>query len=148
MGWTWTRTFGVRSSPDLGLQGPGPDFGQSSLRCKVILVLVADISFKHFAELIFLKIRTDQLLSQYNKLTASNVMNKGKWLSSNSLYLCGKLLHHSSLSSSSIKNSLSTSESIFLILWKVFWCPKTTTAAHESSKGNKSLRSASIPNTI
>ena len=29
--WTWTRTFGVRSGPDPGPQGPGPDFGQSSL---------------------------------------------------------------------------------------------------------------------
>ena len=28
--WTWTRTFGVRSGPDLGPGGPGPDFGQSS----------------------------------------------------------------------------------------------------------------------
>ena len=27
--WTWTQTFGVRSGPDLGLPGPGPDFGQS-----------------------------------------------------------------------------------------------------------------------
>ena len=31
--WTWTQTFWVWSGPDLGLPGPGLDFGQSSSNC-------------------------------------------------------------------------------------------------------------------
>jgi hypothetical protein len=34
--WTWTRTLWVRSGPDPGPQGPGPDFGQSRQICWLV----------------------------------------------------------------------------------------------------------------
>ena len=53
-------------------------------------------------------------------LTVSNVINRGKWWSSNSLYLCGRSFRHSPMSSWWTRNPSSTTR--FFILLKASWC--------------------------
>ena len=88
--WTWTRTFGVWSSPDLGLPGPGPDFGQSTLWAdhgieakSLAYVVIREVKlldevaggikyYKNFGSVVFVD------LNQV-KCVIGRVMDQGKW---------------------------------------------------------------------